>query len=74
MFRLYLVCLATLVSSCSNEEKWHCKIEGQTMYSVSESGQIGGAQKGCTCDQIRSFEKKSFGEVDNQALKNDFGC
>lgn len=44
------------------------------MYSISSSGKFGGAQKGCSCSQIRSFELKQFGKVDEQALKSDFGC
>ncbi|EPJ8340582.1 hypothetical protein M0H57_003268 [Proteus mirabilis] len=61
-----------LLSGC--EEKWSCQTKGKTMFSMSESGKIGSADKGCSCDQIRSFELKEFGRVDEQALKDDFGC
>ena len=44
------------------------------MYSQSASGEIGGAQKGCSCEQIRNNEYKYFRSVDEQALKSDFGC
>ena len=44
------------------------------MYSQSASGDIGGAQKGCSCEQIRNHEYKHFRSVDEQALKSDFGC
>jgi len=44
------------------------------MYSVSDSGELGSADKGCSCDEIRAFELREFGEVDEEALKNEFGC
>ena len=44
------------------------------MYSQSASGEIGGAQKGCTCEQIRNHELYHFKSVDEEALKSDFGC
>jgi len=44
------------------------------MYSISDSGKLGGAGKGCSCQQIRSFELRAFGSVDEAALRNDFGC
>jgi len=62
-----------LLFSCSQEE-WHCRTNGDMMYSQSASGAIRGAQKGCSCEQIRSHEYSHFGSVDEQALKSDFGC
>ncbi len=67
------VCIMTL-TSCGTQEEWHCIIDGKTMYSLSESGILGSADKGCSCDMIRSFELRTFGEVDEKALKDDFGC
>lgn len=61
------------MTSCSNEE-WFCQTRGKTMYSINSSGEIGSADKGCSCDEIRSFELRTFGEVDEAALKSDFGC
>jgi len=44
------------------------------MYSISDTGNIGSAEKGCSCEQIRDFELREFGEVDEDAFKSDFGC
>tara|TARA_R110000744_G_C19216717_1_gene546644 strand:- start:34 stop:168 length:135 start_codon:yes stop_codon:yes gene_type:complete len=44
------------------------------MFSMSSSGEIGSAGKGCSCSEIRAFELRTFGEVDEAALKSDFGC
>jgi hypothetical protein len=44
------------------------------MFSMSSSGEIGGAGKGCSCSEIRAFELRTFGEVDEATLKSDFGC
>ena len=62
-----------LLISCEDEE-WLCKIDGDSMYSLSISGKFGSADKGCSCQQIRSFELNTFGSVDEEALKKDFGC
>jgi len=67
------IAIAVMLSSCSNEE-WNCKIDGKNMYSLSSSGKMGGAGKGCTCEQMRSFELTTFGSVDEAALASDFGC
>jgi hypothetical protein len=40
----------------------------------STSGKIGSAGKGCSCEQMHSFEIKQLGEAAEQALKKDFGC
>lgn len=66
--------VTALVAGCVERETWSCVIDGDVMYSMSSKGQLGGAQKGCTCDEIRQFELKVFGEVDEEALKRDFGC
>ena len=63
-----------LLFSCGEKEEWLCKEDGKTLYSITLSGKIGSADKGCSCNEIRSFEKRKFGEVDEQGLKNDFGC
>lgn len=61
-----------MLASCG--EEWTCQTKGKTMFSMSSSGKIGSADKGCTCNEIRSFELKEFGRVDEAALKSDFGC
>jgi len=67
-----LIVMLTLIS-CSQEE-WYCRTIGDKMYSQSASGEIGGAHKGCSCEQIRNHEYLLFRSVDEQALKSDFGC
>ena len=62
----------TVLASCG--EGWTCQTKGKTMFSMSSSGKIGSADKGCSCDEIQSFELRKFGVVDKEALKNDFGC
>ena len=80
MKKLIIIAVACLIgykliaNSKESSEKWMCKIDGNVMYSISSSGKLGGAQKGCSCSQIRNFELKQFGKVDEQALKSDFGC
>jgi hypothetical protein len=64
--------LITIISGCG--EEWVCQTKGKTMFSMSSSGKIGSADKGCTCNEIRNFELQQFGRVDEEALKNDFGC
>ena len=44
------------------------------MYSMSASGELGSADKGCSCAEIRAFELRTFGAVDEAALESDFGC
>jgi len=67
-----LLLILPLLFSCSQEE-WYCRTNanGDMMYSQSASGEIGGAQKGCSCEQIRNNEYKYFRSVDEQALKSD---
>ena len=67
---LFFLLLALL--SCADTEMWFCKVEGKTIYSISKSGRLGSADKGCSCSEIRSFEKRTFGSVDENALKRDF--
>lgn len=70
---LLAVIACFFLASCSNED-WSCQVQGKTMFSMSSSGEIGSADKGCSCEEIRSFEMRTFGEVDEAALKSDFGC
>jgi len=63
-----------LLEACWGGE-WACRIQGDAMYSVNlETGELGGAQRVCSCGQIRSFEQQQFGEVDEETLCRDFGC
>ena len=62
------------LSACSEIETWYCKQDGKTLYSVTASGEIGSADNGCSCDEIRYFEASTFGEVDDEALAEEFGC
>ena len=48
--------------------------QGDVLLSMSSSGKLGAANKGCSCDEIRSFERLTFGSVDEEALRADFGC
>lgn len=64
---------ASILTSCGGEN-WSCIEDGKTLYSVSSSGNLGSADKGCSCDEIREFELRNFGSVDEDALKSDFGC
>ena len=73
MKMVLFVCTVLILVSCSSEE-WHCVEKGKTLYSVSASGKPGSADKGCSCQEIRDFEFRTFGSVDEDALKSDFGC
>ncbi len=73
MRTVFVVALIFGLASCSNEE-WTCQTRGKTMYSMSSSGELGSADKGCSCAEIRAFELRIFGVVDEDALKSDFGC
>ena len=64
---------ALILISCSGEE-WSCVEQGKNMYSVSSSGELGSADKGCSCEELREFEFRHWGSVDEDALKSDFGC
>ena len=64
--------ISLLLVSCGGD--WHCVEDGKTMYSRNTSGELGGAGKGCSCAEMRSFEQRTFGVVDEDALKRDFGC
>ena len=63
----------TLLSACDSSQTWHCVTQGKNMFSMNESGEIASADKGCSCQEIRSFELRT-GSVDEAALANDFGC
>jgi len=63
-----------LIVSCAEKKEWSCRIDGDNMYSVTPSGEIGSADRGCTCQQMRDFEFRKFGSVDEDALRRDFGC
>ena len=64
-----------IVSAFSDSgDGWVCVERGRTMYSLSDSGELGAAEKGCTCAEIANFEYLVFGEVDYQALNDDHGC
>lgn len=62
------------VIGCDSSDGWRCVTRGQTMFSLSEDGRLGSAREGCSCAEIRAFERKTFGEVDEEALANNFGC
>ena len=74
MNRLLLILSLSCLVACEDPETWLCKVDGKTMYSLSASGKLGSADKGCSCSEIRSFEQRTFGAVDEAALKSDFGC
>jgi len=69
----WILILIPFLISCSQEE-WSCRTNGDMMYSQNASGELGGAQKGCSCEEIRNHELYHFKSVDEQALKSDFGC
>ena len=71
--KLSIVFTFALLSSCS-EITWRCEIDGDRMFSVGSDGTLGGATKGCTCNQIREFTLSRFGKIDESAMKSDFGC
>tara|TARA_B100000676_G_scaffold309350_1_gene372659 strand:+ start:189 stop:413 length:225 start_codon:yes stop_codon:yes gene_type:complete len=73
MKRIIILAVLTLVG-CADKEEWVCVTTGDTMFSKSQTGKFGSADKGCSCDEIRQFELRTFGEVDEVALKSDFGC
>ncbi|ARU28180.1 hypothetical protein [Cellvibrio sp. PSBB006] len=69
---LLIILVPIFLASCG--EKWTCHTKEKTMFSISESGKLGSAEKGCSCEEIRSFELETFGEVDEEGLENDFDC
>jgi hypothetical protein len=71
--RRLIAMLPFLLFSCS-DQVWSCVKQGDTVFSMSSSGAIGAADKGCSCDEMRSFERRTFGSVDEDALRADFGC
>ena len=70
---LLVLVSASMLASCG-DETWSCQTRGQAMYSMSSSGEVGSANMGCSCAEIRAFELRTFGEVDEVALKSNFGC
>ena len=74
IYRLLLILSLSCLTACGDQETWLCKVDGKSMYALSASGKLGSADKGCSCGEIRSFELRTFGAVDEAALKSDFGC
>lgn len=72
--RIAIVMWALLAVTGCSQDQWRCVEDGRSLYSMSTSGKIGSADKGCSCAQIREFELRVFGSVDEGALKSDFGC
>ena len=72
--RIAIAIWALLAFNACSQEEWRCVEDGKSLYSMSISGGIGSADKGCSCAQIREFELRVFGSVDEGALKSDFGC
>ena len=69
---LLTIVLVTLVG-CGGDD-WSCVVRGETMFSMSSTGELGAANKGCTCEEMANFERRVFGTVDYQALNSDHGC
>ena len=68
-----VIVLLFFLTSCS-KENWHCYIDGKDMWSISDSGNIGPANYGCSCKQIRDHAYLNWGYVDEDVMKSDFGC
>ena len=69
-----IVCWVLFALVACSQEEWSCVEDGKSLYSISTLGNLGSADKGCSCDEIREFEFRVFGSVDEDALKSDFGC
>lgn len=54
--------------------EWNCVEKGQTMYSISDKGEIGPAEEACTCTGMADFERRNWGRVDYAGLNKDHGC
>jgi hypothetical protein len=54
--------------------EWTCIERGNTMLSISEKGDLGPAEKACTCTGMADFERRKFGRVDYASLNKDHGC
>ena len=74
MTRLITAAVALLMLTACSDSDWRCVVRGDAMFSMDSSGNIGGAGKGCSCDEMRRFERETFGYVDEDALRSDFGC
>ena len=70
---VFVVLTALVLASCSGDD-WLCAEDGKMLFSISLSGKLGSADKGCSCEEMREFELRNFGSVDEEALKSDFGC
>lgn len=71
------VLVAFMLTSCSSEgpeDGWRCEVRGQSMFSMSSDGQLGAAEKGCTCSEMADFNRRTFGEADYESLNEDHGC
>ena len=71
------VFVAAMLTGCSSEgpqEGWRCEVRGQTMFSMSTDGQLGAAEKGCTCSEMADFNQKTFGDPDYETLNKEHGC
>ncbi len=73
MNKILPIILVVVLSGCSSEN-WRCVTENEAMYSLNDTGELGSADKGCSCAEIRDWEMKVFGKVDERALREDFGC
>ena len=73
MRTVFCVLTTVVLASCSGED-WSCFEYGKMLLSISSSGNLGTADKGCSCEDMREFEFRNFGSVDEDALKSDFGC
>jgi hypothetical protein len=54
--------------------EWDCVESGDTMYSLSDKGELGPPEKACTCTGMADFERRKFGRVDYASLNKDHGC
>lgn len=58
---------------CSGDN-WRCVTRGTAMFSLNDKDEIGSANKGCSCSEIRAWDKKILGEVDERRMRENFGC
>lgn len=71
--RILLAIALVALAGCGGDD-WNCVVRGETMFSMSSAGELGAANKGCTCEEITNFERRVFGSVDYEALASDHGC
>ncbi|MCG7650988.1 hypothetical protein [Alteromonas sp. MmMcT2-5] len=72
--RFHLLIFSTVCLLCGCGDEWSCESNGKSLYSKNSSGEIGSADKGCSCDDISEWQLKQYGEIDRAALSRDFGC